>query len=201
MNSENSLMGTLQKLLNEYPKDQIAVQRQDIPRIAFHIRLALERVSPKSRSELEILDIGDGVGLFSLGCAACGFKRTVLVDDFNDSVNHKLGDSILDIHRSHGVEIVSRDVIATGIHDIEGRFDIITSFDSMEHWHHSPKRLFHQVIEKLKRGGGGWGVILGVPNCVNTRKRVTVPLGIGKWSPIQEWYERTRSGGMYGSLT
>ena len=154
MNIENSLMNTLQKLVDEYPKDLIAVQRQDIPRIAFNLSLALERSSPKTLSELEICDIGGGVGLFSLGCAACGLKRTVLVDDFNDSVNHRFGASILDIHRSHGVEIVSRDVIARGISDIPGRFDIITSFDSMEHWHHSPKRLFHQIVEKLKPGGG-----------------------------------------------
>jgi len=28
-----------------------------------------------------------------------------------------------------------------------------------------------------------------VPNCVNLRKRLSVPLGIGKWSRMEDWYE------------
>jgi 2-polyprenyl-3-methyl-5-hydroxy-6-metoxy-1,4-benzoquinol methylase len=186
---EKELIHILGKLVEEYPKNMTAIQRQDIPRIAFNISLsvALGCASRKALSDLEICDIGGGIGLFSLGCAALGLRRTVLVDDFNDAVNHQLGDSILDIHRRYGIEVVSRDVIATGIYDIKGRFDIITSFESMEHWHHSPKRLFHQIVEKLKPGGG---VVIGVPNCVNMRKRMTVPLGIGKWSCLEEWYER-----------
>ena len=32
--------------------------------------------------------------------------------------------------------------------------------------------------------------MVGVPNCVNLRKRLTVPLGRGKWSPMADWYEQ-----------
>jgi SAM-dependent methyltransferase len=88
--------------------------------------------------------------------------------------------------------VISRDVVEEGIRDISGNFDIITTFDSMEHWHHSPKRLFREVIEKLNPGGV---FILGVPNCVNIRKRITVPLGIGKWSEMQDWYEADKFRG------
>ena len=69
----------------------------------------------------------------------------------------------------------------------EASFDVITSFDSMEHWHHSPKRLFQEVMRVLKPSGR---FILGVPNCVNLRKRLTVPFGFGKWSSIDDWYEQ-----------
>jgi hypothetical protein len=31
--------------------------------------------------------------------------------------------------------------------------------------------------------------VLSVPNCVNLRKRVTVPFGAGKWSRMEHWYE------------
>jgi hypothetical protein len=47
----------------------------------------------------------------------------------------------------------------------------------MEHWHHSPKRLFRQVSDKLLKPGGRF--VLAVPNCVNLRKRLSVPLGVG----------------------
>ena len=64
--------------------------------------------------------------------------------------------------------------------------DVITTFDSMEHWHQSPKELFHQLFGYLKHSGVLW---INVPNCVNMRKRITVPLGYGKWSPMSAWYE------------
>ncbi len=186
MRNHNSLFDTLKIVANQYPKDLVDEQVRDISRIAFNINIALESLKPKSPSELEICDLGGGIGLFSVGCAAHGLKRTVLIDDFNDLVNHRVGDSILALHRSHGVEVLSRDLVKNGLRGIEGRFDVITSFDSMEHWHHSPKGLFREVAEKLKPSGV---FILGVPNSVNIRKRITVPLGIGKWSGMQDWYE------------
>ena len=121
-------------------------------------------------------------------------KRSVLIDDFDDSVNHRVGGSgsILDLHKRLGVEVIARDVVEMGIADIGGLFDIITTFESMEHWHHSQERLFHDALEKLKAGGV---FIVGVPNCVNIRKRITVPVGIGKWSAMHDWYEADRFRG------
>jgi hypothetical protein len=48
------------------------------------------------------------------------------------------------------------------------------------------QKLCSQVLAKLKPGGR---FVLGVPNCVNLRKRLTAPLGSGKWSSIADWYE------------
>jgi len=188
MNQAN-LLDTLRNVANKYPKDLLNAAPMEIPRIAFNISIALQSVTTKSLNELEICDLGGGLGLFSTGCAAYGMKRVVLIDDFDDPVNRRVGNSILDIHRSLGVEVIERDVVKTGIRDIEGTFDIITTFDSMEHWHHSPKKLFHEVVEKLKPGGV---FVLGVPNCVNMRKRISVPFGIGKWSGMQGWYEEEK---------
>lgn len=161
-------------------------QVQDIPRIGFNISIVLGAAKGRSLSEVSICDLGGGLGLFSIGCAALGVKRVVLVDDFKDPVNKKFGDGVLDLHRDYKVEVVSRNVITEGIDDIAGDFDVFSSFDSMEHWHHSPKRLFRAAVRKLKPGGI---FILGAPNCVNLRKRITVPLGIGKWSAMEDWYE------------
>src|SRR5262245_4681365 len=181
-----SLLDKLRDVARRYPATLVDEQIRDIPRIAFNIGIALGSTNSTSVSELELCDLGGGVGLFSAGCAAYGLKRTVLIDDFNDPVNQRTGESILDIHRSLGVEVVSRDVVAKGIHDIEGNFDVITTFDSMEHWHGSPKKLFHEVAQKLKPNGV---FVLGAPNSVNARKRITVPLGFGNWSRLQDWYE------------
>jgi len=182
-----SMCEVLNAVARTYPKDMVPGQIEDISRIAFNIRIALQAVSPKAASDIELCDLGGGVGLFSVSCAALGVKRTVLVDDFKDSINDRFGTSIFDLHRRWGVEVVSRDVVACGIGDIEGTFDVITTFDSMEHWHHSPKRLFGEVVEKLKPGGV---FVLGVPNRANLRKRIALLFGKGAWSHMQEWYEK-----------
>jgi 2-polyprenyl-3-methyl-5-hydroxy-6-metoxy-1,4-benzoquinol methylase len=177
-----SIAATLHDVACSYPRAMIAAQQRDAARIAFNISLALNGRDPKG---LSVCDIGGGVGLFSTGCAALGMNVT-LVDDFNDPVNHRLGQEQLAVHRQLGVRIESRDALKDGVADL-GSFDIITSFDSMEHWHNSPKALFKQIATSLLKPGGRF--VLGVPNCVNLRKRITVPFGIGKWSQMSEWYE------------
>lgn len=185
------LLEKLKKIACSYPSELVSEQLKSIPRIFFNIELALQ-ASKTPYQDLEICDLGGGIGLFSPGCAAYGMKRSVLVDDFDDDVNRTYGMSVLDLHKDVGVQVFSRDVVANGIADITGNFDIITTFDSMEHWHASPKTLFKQVMSKLKPGGI---FVLGVPNCVNMRKRITVPFGMGKWSTMQEWYETDKFRG------
>jgi len=182
----------LTQIANEYPEGMINDQLLDIDRTNYHINLAINSCKDKFPSELEICDLGGGLSPFSIGCVASNFKRTVLVDDFDDPNNQKVGDEPIKLHKKYGIEIFTRDFVEKGIEDIEGSFDIITSFDSMEHWHNSPKKLFHQVLSKLKKGGT---FILGVPNCANLRKRITLPMGFGKWSSMDSWYEEDKFRG------
>jgi SAM-dependent methyltransferase len=176
----------LSRLATRYPSHLVDGQISDIPRISSNISFALRRHAECNPHDLSLMDIGGGIGLFTPGCAELGMRRVVLVDDFNDEVNHSTGSGVLQMHRSLRIEVHSRDVVARGIRDIDGQFDIITSFDSMEHWHHSPKAVFEQVVEKLKPGGT---FLLGVPNCANLRKRIALLIGRGQWSAMKDWYE------------
>jgi len=173
---------TLFKVAKEYPQDLINSQLKDIARMTFHISLVS---GGNNLNELRLCDLGGGIGLFSVACAALG-ARVLLVDDFDDAINRQFGDSIFDLHRKYGVRVMSRDVVREGMDDIQEQFDVVTSFESMEHWHHSPKKLFHGVTQTLVHKGK---FVLGTPNCVNLRKRVTVPFGRGKWSSMNDWYE------------
>jgi SAM-dependent methyltransferase len=176
------LKDMLARICLDYPAVQIETQRRDIPRIAFHIELIVAALPNGGR----IADIGGGLGLFSPGCAEIGLS-TVLVDDFRDFDNIPIAQDVFQrVHRRRGIEIISRDAVAQGVDLPSGSFDAITTFDSMEHWHHSPKRLFGQLMNALRPDGV---FIIGVPNCVNLRKRITVPFGVGKWSSMGEWYE------------
>jgi SAM-dependent methyltransferase len=186
-NNHPSIPEVLQRIAREYPAELSGGQLQDVLRIAFNISLVTDRVGTKVR----IADLGGGIGLFSVGCAALGMD-SVLVDDFKDDINAQFGDSPLAVHRKHGVKIVTKNVIEEPLGFESESFDVITTFDSMEHWHNSPKDLFHEVMRVLKPAGL---FVLSGPNCVSIRKRITVPLGIGDWSEMKYWYEEKRFRG------
>src|SRR4029434_7863423 len=113
----------LEGVARDYPPEFIDDQLRDIPRIAFNIRMALHGADARTMS---ICDIGGGVGLFSPGCAALGMNA-LLVDDFADPINRRIGDSVFVVHRKYGVRILSRDVIKDGLVDISERFDVVTT--------------------------------------------------------------------------
>jgi 2-polyprenyl-3-methyl-5-hydroxy-6-metoxy-1,4-benzoquinol methylase len=184
--THDQIVKTLDELAGKYPQELIGGQKRDVQRIAFHISAAISAAPRKALSELTICDIGGGMGLFSVGCAALGFRKVILVDDFRDRTNQIAGDGVLNLHRSKGVEIHCRDIIEKRMTGLPEQLDIVTSFDSMEHWHHSPKALFRDVFHRLAPGGG---FLLGGPNCVNLRKRISVPFGRGQWSSMNDWYE------------
>lgn len=170
----------LHAIADEYPAELRAGQHADVPRIAFHLRLVLDGLDEGAA----VCDVGGGVGLFSAGAAALGF-RAILVDDFDDAVNRRHGEALLAPHRRRGVEVIRRDVIADGLDLPEASLDAVCTFDSLEHWHHSPRAMLHRCVTSLRPGGR---LVIGAPNAVNLRKRLTVPFGIGQWSGFDEWY-------------
>lgn len=176
---------TIQQVLagiaRKYPADLIPGQLEDIPRIAYHIEL----IAKAKGFDARVCDIGGGIGLFSVGCAAMGMD-SVLVDDFRDTINDITGERMLDLHRQYGVQIITCDVVKDRLDVPPESFDALTSFHSMEHWHHSPKAFFKQVLQSLKPDGL---FLLCGPNSVNLRKRFTVALGVSNWSSIEEWYD------------
>jgi SAM-dependent methyltransferase len=132
-----------------------------------------------------VLDIGGGYSPFAVLLAEHGARVTVL-DDFEHPYF-----SEHDQHRAivagAGVELIRRDAVSGEALPFEdASFEAVTSFDSMEHWHHSPRRLFHDVLRVLTPAGR---FVLGVPNAVNLRKRLTVPIGRSNWAHFEDWYD------------
>jgi SAM-dependent methyltransferase len=177
----------LDSVINRFPSALAKTQVADIPRMAFALRL-VERACGLRGA---LCDIGGGQGLFAVACASLGMEVT-MIDDFGDRAHQETGLGPLELYEQYRVNLINRDVVSQQLDLPEKAFDVVTSFDSMEHWHHSPKSLFQSVARAIKPGGT---FILGVPNCVNLRKRITVPLGYGKWSSMADWYERPRFRG------
>jgi SAM-dependent methyltransferase len=180
----------LASIAMEYPSELRPRMLSDVPRQSFQID-TLARQIPKGA---RVCDLGGGHSLFAPGCAALGMD-VVLLDrlcDPDPKRRELLARVRAKVHARYGVEILERDVIEQGICFEPASVDAFTSFAAIEHFHHSPKALFAEVGKALKPGGV---FFLGAPNSVNLRKRITVPLGYGKWSQMQDWYEQERFGG------
>ncbi len=178
----------LTQICQMYPEWLVEHQKKDIERIEYLLKLGLSGHSDQKYQKLSVCDLGGGNTLLAPGFAAMGLKRSVLIDDFGDVDNSWILNSDNSAHNQLGVEIYSRDLIADGFKNVDGQFDIVTSINSMEHWHNSPKKLFEDVYSKLNPGGT---FLLGTPNCVNLRKRLTGLFGKAKWSGMGDWYEES----------
>jgi SAM-dependent methyltransferase len=151
-------------------------------RHTFMVSEVLNRVG----ADVDVADLGGGWGGFCACAAALGMRAT-LVDDFRDAGFYREDDPRHLMPARLGFVRVSRDIAQEALDFPANSLDVVTSFDSIEHWHRSPKAALHRAMEALRPGGL---FFLGVPNAVNIRKRIAVPLGISNWSRMNEWYEQ-----------
>lgn len=132
-----------------------------------------------------VCDIGGGWGTFAVACSLLGMK-SILFDDFSDAGFRNKDDPRYALHKKYDISVIKRDAITEGLEFKASSVDVFTCFDSMEHWHNSPKRLFHQIMLSLKSGGG---ILFEVPNNANLLKRIEVLMGKAEWSSLDDWYE------------
>jgi SAM-dependent methyltransferase len=180
--SRAEILGAALEIVAKYPEN-LRSQAMIAERVAFDIELITSRLGTAVR----VCDVGAGWGTFGLTCAAVGMEA-VIVDDHGDAGFRNAADvaAMEALYGEYGVQRVVRDVIADGFGFQENSFDVVTAFDVIEHLHHSPRRLLKEMVAAIRPGGL---LIIGVPNCVNLRKRITVPLGFGKWSAMADWYD------------
>lgn len=172
MDTVEALRKAQAEYLVEVHADTVSQTRRDL----FKIGLV-------ARPGASLCDVGGGLGAFGPACAALGMKVTV-IDDFRDEINFRVGEAGFQAHRKFGVSVISADA-SKGL-PTEEIFDVMTCFASIEHYHNSPKRMLHSMIDHLVPGGL---FVLSVPNGVDLMKRIQTPLGRARWSRLEDWYE------------
>ena len=137
-----------------------------------------------------LVDLGAGLSVFGLLCRAHGMNVS-LVDDFGGGGGMQAGQAMEDIpllgllESQFGLRIVRQNFLEQAQPFPDASVDAVTSIHSLEHWHHSPRRLFQEIVRVLKPGGI---LVLITPNAVNLRKRVFVLLGRSNLPTLREWY-------------
>jgi 2-polyprenyl-3-methyl-5-hydroxy-6-metoxy-1,4-benzoquinol methylase len=178
---QETVKGILNKYYKEFPPYSISARYKKTVFEIDTLYRALGELEGKT-----IIDVGGGWGLYAASCAALGMNATLL-DDFGDGGQfNNPNDPKYSMPKDFGVIITKRDVIKDGLGKIPESIDAITCFDMIEHLHASPKGFLHDAMRVLRPGGI---ILIGVPNCVNLRKRLTVPFGHGSWSEFSIWYE------------
>jgi SAM-dependent methyltransferase len=158
-----------------------------LARFAFDMKLVIDALG----TDITVVDLAGGVGLFSIGFAMLG-ARSVIIDDWGDETHLFDRGHLFEMFSRYGVETIERDVLNEPLGLPEGTFDAATSFHFLEHAYRSPKPAFHQLKAALKPGGM---LVVAGPNCVNLRKRVMAPLGHYPWTRMEEWYDSERFRG------
>lgn len=157
-------------------------------RLSYYCRLAdIDVVAARGG---RILDLGPGLAPFGPLLQLLG-GRVTLVDDFGGGgcVDPQAPDQareILDrIRRDTGLEIVEQDLLTAPLPAPDASVDVVTSFHCFEHLHHSPRFLMSEIRRVLRPGGR---FVVGTPNAVNLRKRVSVLFGRTNLGELEEWY-------------
>lgn len=168
---------------HSFPTDLRWLMDDNKARLLWQVQLVKDTIPAGG----ELVDIGAGLLPFMSMCQDLGYVTTI-VDDLADNTYKSEGtEAVIRSFTEKGVRIFTDDALENEVPPIttEG-YSLVTTHDSIEHWRNSPKTMFHRLWSNMREGGVLW---IGAPNCVNLRKRITVPLGYGKWSQMKDWYE------------
>jgi SAM-dependent methyltransferase len=131
-----------------------------------------------------VVDIGGGWGAFAASCMAIGM-RSLLIDDFSDLGNSDPTDPRQTLVMDYHICVHNREVLSQGLGLPPSSVDAVTTFDLIEHLHASPRKVLHEAVGALRPNGV---LIIGTPNRVNLRKRLSYLIGQGEWSRFADWY-------------
>jgi len=143
-------------------------------------------ISRKANQGGLLLDIGCGAMDKTLVFQKLGYECFAF-DDFGDpwhSDNKNLA-PVLDYALASGIE-VHREINHFEIPWEMGSFDIVTIVNVIEHVHESPRDILNFAGRCLKPGGI---LLVGMPNSVNLRKRISVARGQSNYTPARGFYE------------
>ncbi|OFZ53960.1 MAG: hypothetical protein A2428_16300 [Bdellovibrionales bacterium RIFOXYC1_FULL_54_43] len=154
----------------------------------FELQQILKVARTKSTPRPKFLDIGCGVGVNACVLSQVfGFEVFVAdrLDEFAPELKREVGDADGVIRRweQFGVKGIRQNFIQDGFpKEWQGTFDIVTTFDVIEHFTFSPLPFLRSSRELLNSGGT---LMVGTPNQVHLYNRLKSLVGKNTWEDFQ----------------
>ncbi len=144
----------------------------------YYVSILSNYVNINSRNRL--IDLGAGFSTLPIILRHLGFDVCVadqyqtLTGGMTEIYTPEVVNLLTNYFRNIGVNIYDFDIQKGNFPFDDESFDIVTSFQAVEHFFHTPRFMFAEVFRILKPGGI---VIVATPNAVNLRKRLSVVFG------------------------
>lgn len=168
------------QVAGRYPRPAAEYYGRHASRLSFEASLLFK---PKKA----FVDVGSGLNPLALGLQLLGM-RTTMVDRFDYPVEAKyVGDHkpLMAVLADAGVRTARVDITRQPLPFGDDFADTISCIACVEHLHSSPRPLLRDIARVLKPGGH---LLLGGPNAVNLRKRLSVLIGRSNLPPIEQFW-------------
>lgn len=174
-------------IFKDHPNYSSFVRKCSDGRVIFYLDLLSE--AGVLRPDGRVVDLGAGLSIFPVLLRQLGLEVSV-VDDFKGGGGIEKGQEevcqkTLNHFQEVGISVISQNLLSEPLPFQDCSVDVVASFHSIEHWHHSPRRLFSEISRILKLNGL---FVIGCPNAVNLRKRLWVLCGKTNLCSLDEWY-------------
>jgi SAM-dependent methyltransferase len=158
-----------------------------VPWLTFRIASTFERGGIQ-------VDLGGGLNIANGVLAELGMTVWVidLVEEYFPQSSMKTeGTEQVAFLESKGVQFIRADLVEFNLldHFNPGSVDVVSSYHTLEHLHHSPRRMLASSMKTLKPGGR---VFFEVPNATNLLKRLKVLIGRTNYQPFKGFWEVDR---------
>jgi SAM-dependent methyltransferase len=141
-----------------------------------------------------LVDLGGGVSPANGFLSEFGMHVTV-IDLLNEyypfsTVNSTVTKEVEYLAKM-GVKFVEADLTSVDLRSLFDResIDVVASYHTIEHLHHSPKVLLESALDILKPGGR---LVIEVPNAANLIKRAGLLIGRTNYPSFSEFYDSAK---------
>jgi len=169
-------------------------------KVKYYINLALKSFEDPENNSYKIADCGSGYSVF-IPCLTDFIKQSKLymIDNFKSLDKFHTSNEIAkeNKYKKKFLPKVNKLLKKLKIKKINLNFekeklkfksnslDLITTFHCIEHFHASPKFFINECYKALKPNGV---FVVGVPNAVNFRKRISVLFGYTNYYALSEYW-------------
>ncbi len=168
----------LAELIEKYPAELKQYMINNENRFIYQIETVLSTVNRENGTSL---DIGAGFSPCSIVLAQMGWTA-IIIDDYRDPGHDKVHQHMMSLFDEYSVKVISGNIFEDDMLFGSDEFDCVMTFDSMEHWHQSPKIIFKELTSRLNKGG----ILYWCTQLRQHKKKINCTI----WKGEMEYHER-----------